>query len=188
MCRVPRDQFFQFSWRPRAPTLLTKEQQDEISKHLKDYSKRYDEIDSKLLQEVRYHARRTNMLGSTTHPACSEPCPMHGWKFARLMLWARKSCVPWHAYSSQLSAGGRWRSASLRVHGWRLQTDVAIVAERQRMKEEWQEWYQTKEDWLSWHQAKLEDLLGERLEEGEYTTEEVTVETVIANTEEILKT
>ena len=51
-CRVPRDQFFQFSWRPRAPTLLPKEQEAEIAKHLKDYSKRYDEIDSKLLQEV----------------------------------------------------------------------------------------------------------------------------------------
>ena len=49
---MPRDQFFQFSWRPRAPTLLSKEQEAEIAKHLKDYSKRYDEIDSKLLQEV----------------------------------------------------------------------------------------------------------------------------------------
>ncbi|CAK0783331.1 hypothetical protein CVIRNUC_006530 [Coccomyxa viridis] len=116
--RVPRDQFFQFSWRPRAPTLLSKEQEAEIAKHLKDYSKRYDEIDSKLLQE----------------------------------------------------------------------TDVAIVAERQRMKEEWQEWYQTKEDWLHWHQAGLERLLGERLQEGEYTTEEVTVETIVSSTEEVLKT
>ena len=53
-CRVPRDQFFQFSWRPRAPTLLSKEQEAEIAKHLKDYSKRYDEIDSKLLQEVYF--------------------------------------------------------------------------------------------------------------------------------------
>lgn len=52
MCRVPRDQFFQFGWRPRAPSLLSKEQDAEIAKHLKDYSKRYDEIDSKLLQEV----------------------------------------------------------------------------------------------------------------------------------------
>ncbi len=51
-CRVPRDQFFQFGWRPRAPSLLSKEQDAEIAKHLKDYSKRYDEIDSKLLQEV----------------------------------------------------------------------------------------------------------------------------------------
>ena len=69
-----------------------------------------------------------------------------------------------------------------------MQTDVAIVAERQRMKEEWQEWYQTKEDWLNWHQPGLERLLGDRLLEGEFTTEEVTVETVVFNTEEILKT
>ena len=69
-----------------------------------------------------------------------------------------------------------------------LQTDVAIVAERQRMKEEWQEWYQTKEDWLRDNQAAMERLLGDRLQEGEYYTEEVTVETVISNIEEILKT
>jgi hypothetical protein len=69
-----------------------------------------------------------------------------------------------------------------------LQTDVAIVAERQRMREEWQEWYQTKEDWLHWHQAGLERLLGDRLLEGEYTTEEVTVETVVSSIEEVLKT
>lgn len=56
------------------------------------------------------------------------------------------------------------------------------------MKEEWQEWYQTKEDWLNWHQPGLERLLGDRLLEGEFTTEEVTVETVVFNTEEILKT
>ncbi len=69
-----------------------------------------------------------------------------------------------------------------------LQTDVAIVAERQRMMEEWQEWYQTKEEWLHENQVGLAKLLGERLEEGEYTTEEVTVETVISNIEEVLKT
>ena len=32
-----------------------------------------------------------------------------------------------------------------------VQTDVAIVAERQRMMEEWREWYDTKREWLEWH-------------------------------------
>ena len=127
------------------------------------------------------------MLDSTIHPISSEACPTHGREPARPMLEARIGLshnMPL-ASSCPLAA---MRDARLNARGSPLQTDVAIVAERQRMKEEWQEWYQTKEDWLSWHQAKLEALLGKRLEEGEYTTEEVTVETVIANTEEILKT
>jgi hypothetical protein len=51
-CRVSRDQFYQFDWRPRAPSLLTKEQEADLAKRLKEYSKRYDEEDSKLLEEV----------------------------------------------------------------------------------------------------------------------------------------
>ncbi len=51
--RVQRDQFFQFSWRPRAPTLLSKEQEADVVKRLKEFSKRYDEEDSKILEEVR---------------------------------------------------------------------------------------------------------------------------------------
>lgn len=68
-----------------------------------------------------------------------------------------------------------------------LQLDVGIVAERQRMMEEWKEWYQTKEDWLQWHRAGLEKLLGSRLQEGEYTVEEVESENIVSTTEEILK-
>lgn len=51
--RVLKDQFFQFSWRPRAPTLLSKEQEADVVKRLKEFSKRYDEEDSKILEEVR---------------------------------------------------------------------------------------------------------------------------------------
>lgn len=65
---MPRDQFFQFGWRPRAPTLLSKEHEAEIAKHLKDYSKRYDEIDSKLLQEV---CRLHSLLPAETMAAIS---------------------------------------------------------------------------------------------------------------------
>lgn len=36
MCRVPRDRFFQFSWRPRAASLLTQEQKESIKKTLPD--------------------------------------------------------------------------------------------------------------------------------------------------------
>ncbi len=58
------------------------------------------------------------------------------------------------------------------------QTDVAIVAERQRMMEEWKEWYSTKEDWMAWHAAGLAQLLGPRLQEGDFTLEEVETEQV----------
>ncbi|KAI5067602.1 hypothetical protein GOP47_0018130 [Adiantum capillus-veneris] len=49
--RLPRDRFFQFLWRPRPPTLLTPEKEDEIAKNLKKYSKKYeiDDAESSLL-------------------------------------------------------------------------------------------------------------------------------------------
>ncbi|BDA47339.1 Eukaryotic translation initiation factor 3 subunit B [Coccomyxa sp. Obi] len=115
--RSLKDQFFQFSWRPRAPTLLSKEQEADVVKRLKEFSKRYDEEDSKILEE----------------------------------------------------------------------TDVAIVAERQRMMEEWREWYDTKREWLEWHTAGLQRLLGDRLLEGDYTVEEVETETTVSTVEEVLK-
>mmetsp|Transcript_39693 Transcript_39693/g.112613 ORF Transcript_39693/g.112613 Transcript_39693/m.112613 type:complete len:705 (-) Transcript_39693:127-2241(-) len=50
--RIMRDQFFQFSWRPRHSSLLSIEQEQEIYKNLKKYSKRYDEEDEALLMEA----------------------------------------------------------------------------------------------------------------------------------------
>ena len=50
--RVPKDQFYQFSWRPRAPSLLSKEAEADIARRLKEYSKRYDEEDSDILKQV----------------------------------------------------------------------------------------------------------------------------------------
>ncbi|KAL3537154.1 hypothetical protein ACH5RR_000520 [Cinchona calisaya] len=38
--RILKDHFFQFSWRPRPPSLLSPEKEEEISKNLKKYSKR----------------------------------------------------------------------------------------------------------------------------------------------------
>jgi translation initiation factor 3 subunit B len=39
------DRFKQFLWRPRPPTMLTKEQQKAIRKNLREYSKQFDEED-----------------------------------------------------------------------------------------------------------------------------------------------
>ncbi len=68
-----------------------------------------------------------------------------------------------------------------------VQTDVAIVAERQRMMEEWKEWYDTKREWLEWHTQGLNQLLGDRLTEGDFTVEEVETELTIGTAEEIIK-
>ena len=48
LARVPRERFFQLSWRPRHPSLLGKEELDKIQKNLKQYSQRYEEEDKQL--------------------------------------------------------------------------------------------------------------------------------------------
>lgn len=50
---MPRDRFGQLSWRPRVPSLLPREKEEEIRKGLKEYSRRYDEEDEALLLQVR---------------------------------------------------------------------------------------------------------------------------------------
>jgi translation initiation factor 3 subunit B len=47
--KTNRDRFYQLTWRPRPPTLLSEEEQKKIVKNLKQYSKRYDEEDEALL-------------------------------------------------------------------------------------------------------------------------------------------
>jgi hypothetical protein len=51
--RAQKERFYQFLWRPRAPSLLTKEQEDEIRQNLKKYSRVYEEEDLKVGDEVR---------------------------------------------------------------------------------------------------------------------------------------
>jgi translation initiation factor 3 subunit B len=41
-----QDRFKQFIWRPRPPTLLTKEQQRQVRKNLREYSRTFDEDDA----------------------------------------------------------------------------------------------------------------------------------------------
>jgi len=50
--RQPRERFYQFQWRPRAPSLLSREAEADLLKRLKEFSKRYDEEDNALLDEV----------------------------------------------------------------------------------------------------------------------------------------
>jgi len=47
-----KDRFFQFLWRPRGKSLLSAEQEAEIEKNIKKYSKRFEEIDEKIRNEA----------------------------------------------------------------------------------------------------------------------------------------
>jgi len=46
--RMMKDRFFKFQWRPRMPSLLSAEEEAEIAKNLKQYSKRYEAMDEEL--------------------------------------------------------------------------------------------------------------------------------------------
>lgn len=68
------------------------------------------------------------------------------------------------------------------------QLDTGIMAERQRLMDEWEEWYKTKAEWLAWAAEGRAKLLGPRAEEGEYTVEQVEVEEVVGKPlKEVLK-
>ncbi|XP_010276277.1 PREDICTED: eukaryotic translation initiation factor 3 subunit B-like [Nelumbo nucifera] len=59
--RIPRDHFCQFLWRPRPPSFLSVEKEEEIAKNLKKYSKKYEAEDqdvSLLLSEQDREKRR----------------------------------------------------------------------------------------------------------------------------------
>ena len=46
MSKLIIDKFKQFLWRPRPPSLLTKEQKRQIRRNLREYSKAFDEEDA----------------------------------------------------------------------------------------------------------------------------------------------
>ena len=54
ICRMPRERFFQFSWRPRPPTLLEPAKEEEVVKNLKKYSQKYEQEDQALLAQVMH--------------------------------------------------------------------------------------------------------------------------------------
>ncbi|XP_057807553.1 eukaryotic translation initiation factor 3 subunit B-like isoform X1 [Salvia miltiorrhiza] len=59
--RILKDHFFQFLWRPRPPSFLTAEKEEEIAKNLKKYSKKYEAEDqdvSMLLSEQDREKRK----------------------------------------------------------------------------------------------------------------------------------
>lgn len=75
LCRLPKDEFYQFIWRPRPPSKLTKEQEEDILKNLKKYSKKYDEEDAQIMNAVKLSFYRLfrNFLEHKENPCCA--CP-----------------------------------------------------------------------------------------------------------------
>ncbi|KAI4319101.1 hypothetical protein MLD38_032743 [Melastoma candidum] len=59
--KILKDHFYQYLWRPRPPSLLTPEKEEEIAKNLKKYSKKYEAEDqdvSMLLSEQEREKRK----------------------------------------------------------------------------------------------------------------------------------
>lgn len=48
LAEAPTEKFKQLHWRPRPPTLLSKEEQRTIRRNLREYSKEFDEIDKEM--------------------------------------------------------------------------------------------------------------------------------------------
>jgi hypothetical protein len=68
------------------------------------------------------------------------------------------------------------------------QLDTGIMAERQRLMDEWEEWCKGKAEWLAWAAEGRAKLLGEREAEGPFIVEEVEVEETLGKpAEEVLK-
>ena len=53
MRRIAKEKMYQFAWRPRPPSLLSREQEDDILKNLKRYTKKFEEEDASIMSQAR---------------------------------------------------------------------------------------------------------------------------------------
>ncbi|KAM0950058.1 putative transcription factor WD40-like family [Dioscorea sansibarensis] len=60
--RIPKDHFYQFLWRPRPPSLLTPEKEEEIWKNLKKYSKKYEAEDQDVSLQLSEQDRKKRKM------------------------------------------------------------------------------------------------------------------------------
>ncbi|XP_059651708.1 eukaryotic translation initiation factor 3 subunit B-like [Cornus florida] len=60
--RMFRDHFFQFSWRPRPPSFLSPEKEEEIAKNLKKYSKKYEADDEDVSMQLSEQDREKRKM------------------------------------------------------------------------------------------------------------------------------
>ncbi len=70
-----RDRFYQFSWRPRPPSLLSEAQLKDVARNLRKYSEKYAKEDDVLLAQVRFLKNCTHLHMGTGHLCiCSATC------------------------------------------------------------------------------------------------------------------
>ncbi|XP_072963175.1 eukaryotic translation initiation factor 3 subunit B-like [Typha angustifolia] len=60
--RIPKDHFYQFLWRPRPPSLLTQEKEEEIAKNLRKYSKKYEAEDQDVSLQLSEQDRKKRKM------------------------------------------------------------------------------------------------------------------------------
>ncbi|KAI5648192.1 hypothetical protein M9H77_34197 [Catharanthus roseus] len=62
LCRILKDHFFQFSWRPRPPSVLSVKKEEEIAKNLKKYSKKYEAEDQDVSLQLSEQEREKRKI------------------------------------------------------------------------------------------------------------------------------
>ncbi|XP_073111676.1 eukaryotic translation initiation factor 3 subunit B [Elaeis guineensis] len=60
--RIPKDHFYQFLWRPRPPSFLSAEKEEEIAKNLKKYSKKYEAEDQDMSLQLSEQDRKKRKM------------------------------------------------------------------------------------------------------------------------------
>ena len=68
-----------------------------------------------------------------------------------------------------------------------MQTDLEIVADRERLLSKWQAWYASKVDWLEGNAAGRAKILGDAEAEGAYAITEAEIEELIGVEETVLR-
>lgn len=68
LCRSKRERFLQFSWRHRPDSLLTPEQEAQIQKDFKRYSKKYQEEDELIHTQVSLFPAAAHSTESLVYP------------------------------------------------------------------------------------------------------------------------
>ena len=174
MFRLPKEEFYQFIWRPRPPSRLSKDQEEDILRNLKKYSKKYDEEDAQIMNAVSpcYSCKGPSLLDSQQNGLC---------RIREGMTLITKA---------DLQVGSLKRlSSNLNLYP-NVQADTEIIAERSRLQEDWKVWLAAKAEWLEWIETGRTKLLGDKLKdlEGEYTVQEVEAEVPMGPPqEEIIK-
>jgi translation initiation factor 3 subunit B len=110
-----RERFYQFLWRPRAPSLLSKEKEEEIVKNLKKYSKRFDELDESIRGQ------------QDSHLAAQKQEVLDAWN---KWIEAKKAEVEAPEYQAKVAELMR-----ARYPGWKPGGDADVVEEQVEVEE-----------------------------------------------------